>query len=111
VVDGKYPSTLLPGIDFRRYSSQAHPYQIKVYQEKVGLLLYTAIIIRPDIAFAALVLFQFLTNPAPEHFIAIDWALRYLFGIRFLAIQYNREYREVQLQIASDALYIDDLDI
>jgi hypothetical protein len=57
-----------------------------VYQEKVGLLLYIAIMIRPDVAFAAAVLSQFLTNPAPEHFIAIDWALRYLFGTRFLAI-------------------------
>jgi hypothetical protein len=81
-----------------------------VYQEKVGSLLYTAIMIRPDVAFAAAVLSQFLTNPAPEHFIAIDWALRYLFGTRFLAIQYDGEHREMQLQIASDSSYADDPD-
>jgi Reverse transcriptase (RNA-dependent DNA polymerase) len=110
LIDGKCPTTPLPGYELRKFSGKAHPHQVKLYQEKVGSLLYTAIMIRADVAYTASLLSQFLTNPAPEYFTAVDWALRYLFGTRFLAIQYDGESRETQLLIASDASFADDPD-
>ena len=81
---------------------------MKRYQEKVGTLLYTAITIRPDVAFATSQLSQFLTNPGPEHFAAVNWAIRYLYGTRFLAIEYSGELKDMNVMIASDASFADD---
>ena len=110
MIDGKCPSTPLPGLEFRKYEGQASKRQIKEYQEKVDFVLYTTIIIRPDIAFATSILSQFLTNPGPEYLTAVNWTIKYLFGTRFLAIQYNTEYRETQLQIASNTSFTDNTD-
>jgi hypothetical protein len=41
----------------------ATPSQIFEYQQKVGLLLYAAIITRPDIAFTTAKLLEFVQNP------------------------------------------------
>jgi hypothetical protein len=66
--------------------------------------------IRLDVAYAASLLSQFLTNPGLKHLTAVNWTIKYLFGTRFLAIQYDAEYREVQLQIASNTSFADDAD-
>jgi hypothetical protein len=105
----KCPSTPLPGVELvTRTGSQAHPMYVKLYQEKVGSVLYTAIMIRPDIAFAAAILSRFLTNPSPEHMTAVGWTIAYLWGTRFLAIEYGGLRNECQLLIASDASFADD---
>jgi hypothetical protein len=41
---------------------------------------------------------------------AVDWTIRYLFGTRFLGIQYSGEHQEVNLMIASDASFADDIE-
>ncbi|PFH56372.1 hypothetical protein XA68_16605 [Ophiocordyceps unilateralis] len=41
--------------------------EVKTYQRLIGSILYAAIITRPDTAFAAAKLSQFLSNPAPQH--------------------------------------------
>ncbi len=110
LTDGKMPSTPLPGIEIEKYSGQADAQQIKNYQQKVGSLLYTAIMIRPDVAYAAAMLSQFLTNPGPKHFVAVDWTIRYLFGSRFLAIVYGGEPSNADFLVASDASFADDPD-
>ncbi|PMD17620.1 hypothetical protein NA56DRAFT_578687, partial [Hyaloscypha hepaticicola] len=63
--------------------------------KKVNSILYTTIIIYPDIIFIILILSQFLTNPGPEYLMAVNWIIKYLFGTRFLVIQYNIKYREI----------------
>jgi hypothetical protein len=58
----------------------------------------------------------FLQNPSPEHIYAINWTIRYLFGTRFLGIQYSAYLipgrmspsRLDALVIASDASFADD---
>lgn len=60
---------------------------IHSYQRKVGSLMYAAVCIRPDIAFAVSRLSRFLTNSRPEHHEAADRALRYLKGTRNRALQ------------------------
>ena len=107
-LDGwKCPSTPLPGRELAKNQETASPTFIRIYQEKVGSLLYTAIMIRADVAFAASQLSQFLTNPSSDHMDAVDWAIRYLWGTRFLALQYGGD-SEIQLVITSDASFADD---
>ena len=108
LVDGKCPSTLLPYVKLQKFKGKAHPREVKRYQEKVSSVLYTAITIRPDVAFATSLLSQFLTNPGPEHLKAADWTIKYLFGTRFLALVYDSLHREMQLFVASDASFADD---
>jgi len=68
------PGTLL----VKREGEPAKPAYVKLYQEKVGSVLYTAIMIRPDVAYTAAQLSQFLTNPSHEHIAAVDWTIAYL---------------------------------
>ena len=89
LIDGSCPSTPLPQTELVKNPGRATPEQIKEYQEKVGSVLYTAIMLRADVAFAASKLSHFLTNPSKEHLAAINWTIRYLFGTRFLAIVYS----------------------
>ena len=110
LADGNCPSTPLPYYDLVKNTGKATKAQIKEYQEKVGSVLYTAVMIRPDVAFAASQLSQFLTNPSQKHLQAVDWTIRYLFGTRFLGIVYSCQQRETQLVIASDASFADDLE-
>jgi hypothetical protein len=109
-IDGKCPSTPLPVLELKKFDGEAHPRQMKQYQEKVGSVLYTAIVIRPDIAYAASKLSQFLTNPGPEHFAAVNWLLRYLYGTRFFALMYSGELQDINLMVASDASFADDVE-
>ncbi|RYO77619.1 hypothetical protein DL764_010202 [Monosporascus ibericus] len=83
--------------------------QIKGYQERVGSILYTAVMIRPDVAFAASLLSKFLSNPSVKHIKAANRVIRYLFHTRFLAIVYGGASGEAQaLLIAGDASFADD---
>jgi hypothetical protein len=82
---------------------------IKRYQELIGFLLYTAVLLRPDIAFAISRLSHFLTNPGLVHFIAALRVLRYIWFQRFLSIQYgSNEHSSKGIMIASDASFADD---
>ena len=71
-------------------------------------MLYTAIMIRPDVAFAAAQLSRFLINPSEDYLAVVNWTLRYLFRTRFLGIMYSRELTDTSLIIASDASFTDD---
>ena len=104
------PSTPLPILELTKNKDQATPLQVKAYQEIVGSILYTGIMIRADVAYAASVLSHHLTNPSAEHMAAANWAIRYLFGSRFLAIRYCRDLPDQQLVIASDASFADDIE-
>jgi hypothetical protein len=72
LAEGVIPATPLPIMEFVKNKEQAPPARVKEFQEKVGSVLYTAIIIRPDVAFAASQLSHFLQNPSPEHIYAIN---------------------------------------
>jgi hypothetical protein len=110
LIDGKCPSTPLPFFELKKNTDQAPRHLIKLYQEKVGSVLYTAITLRPDVAFAASQLSHFLTNPSIEHMAAVDWTIRYLFGTRFLGIMYSGDLSNTDLVIASDASFADDVE-
>jgi hypothetical protein len=64
--------------------NQKHVLSAKIqnYQRKIGLLLFAAIFIRPNIAFIILRLAKFLNNPNLAHYKAADRAFMYLYNIR-----------------------------
>jgi hypothetical protein len=63
--------------------------KIQNYQRKIGLLLFAAIFIRPDIAFAILRLAKFLNNFNSAHHKAANRALMYLYNIRQLFLRFG----------------------
>lgn len=103
------PAIPIPTGEFARRPDTATAQEIKIYQEKIGSLLYTAVMIRADVAFSASTLSRFLTNPSLEHQQAADQAIRYLYVNLLYAIRYGGRTATQPLLIASDASFADDL--
>ena len=91
-----------------RNPGTASPQEIHLYQQKVGSLLYATTITRPDAARTANKLSEYLSNPSKEHMEAVNRAISYLHGTKFLAIEYSRETHG--LVCASDAAFADNID-
>lgn len=108
--DSWTPSTPLPYKEFTPYTGQASKASIKAFQERIGSILYTAIMIRLDVAFAVSQLSKFLTNPSPDHMAAAVQVLRYLYAHRYLGIRYGQEHGAQALMIAGDASFADDVE-
>lgn len=109
------PETPLPtGIKWERYAGQASKGTIHLYQQKVGSIIYVAIIIRADVAFAAAKLSLFMVNPSPEHMKWADRIIQYLYNTLFLAIRFClKENSSVDFSdffAAADAAYADNPD-
>jgi hypothetical protein len=102
------PAIPIPVTAFVRNPGQASRGFIKIYQEKVGSILYVAIMTRPDIARAAAELSKYLTNPSEAHMAGADQTIQYLYATRYWAIEYNGSKRDDCLVIASDASFADD---
>ena len=83
---------------------QAFTYEVNKYQRKIGLLLYTAVITRPNITFATSRLARFITNPSSKHQDAADRVLLYLQRTNALALQFGGGDG---LLVASDASFAD----
>jgi hypothetical protein len=60
-----------------------------LFQRLVGSLIYLAICTRPDIAYAAMALGQFISAPTRGHLVAAKHVLRYLAGTLDLAFEFN----------------------
>jgi hypothetical protein len=67
----------------------ASPAKIQNYQRKIGLLLFIAIFIRPNIAFVISRLAKFLNNPNLAYYKAADRALMYLYNTRQLFLRFG----------------------
>ncbi|KAG6241778.1 hypothetical protein E4U23_007106 [Claviceps purpurea] len=50
---GTFPAVPISVMEMQKYEGEADKKTIKIYQENTGTILYTAVVIRPDIAFAA----------------------------------------------------------
>ena len=104
---GSFPKTPLPSEELEKYDGEATKREIKDYQERVGSVLYAAITLRPDIAFAASTLSRFLTNPSRRHLQTANQVIVYLYRTRFEGIQYG-SYTLSELSIYGDASFADD---
>ncbi|KAF5203380.1 Reverse transcriptase family protein, partial [Thalictrum thalictroides] len=63
--------------------------EIKIYQRKVGSLIYAAGVTRPDISRTVSHLAEFMTNPSPSHQEATDRCFFYLLKTKKLCIEYS----------------------
>ena len=70
----------------------------------MGLLLYVAVITKPDMVFTVLRLVRFLINPGLLHHKVIDKVMNYLAGIKNLALHFG-DFND--LEVVSDALFAD----
>src|ERR1700726_2392870 len=61
------------------------------YATRIGELLYAALGMRPDIAYAVQHLSQFTSNPGPEHVAGVKMVYRYLKGTSDLGICYSSQ--------------------
>ena len=77
---------------------------INQYQCKIRSILYTVVITRPDIVFAASRLARFNTNPGEAHYTEADRVIRYLVGTKNLALQLGRSNI---FEIVSDTSFAD----
>jgi hypothetical protein len=95
-----------------KYEGQATPNQIKAYQRRVGSITYPAATIRPDIAYAASKLAEFMQNPSPAHLAEANRTIMYLYDTQYLAIEYSATtpygLPQQVLKAASDASFADD---
>jgi hypothetical protein len=89
-------------------NKQATPQEIYLYQRKVGSLLYTTIITRPDTARAANKLSEFLINPSARHQEAVNRAILYLYRTSALVIEYSILIDQSAVVCAGNAAFADD---
>jgi hypothetical protein len=80
----------------------ASPAKIQNYQRKIGSLLFAAIFIRPNIAFAISQLAKFLNNPSLIYHKTANCALMYVYNTRQLFLHFSGQNN---LMIASDASF------
>ncbi|EFZ03308.2 Integrase, catalytic core [Metarhizium robertsii ARSEF 23] len=99
------------------FEGQATIQQITEMQEKVGSILYAAVVSRPDVSFAASQLSQFTLNPSPEHLRYANRVLSYLQTTQYYAIEFSGSIDKAiegemgddeVLQLSSDASFADD---
>ena len=66
------------------------------YHEAIGSLMYAAVAMCPDIAFAVSYLSQFLENPNEAHWEATKRIFHYLAGMKSLKLTYSSEHHELE---------------
>jgi hypothetical protein len=99
-----YTTTPMATTEILPYEGLAEASSITRYQRKLGSILFAAVNTRPDIAFATSRLARFNTNPAPEHHLAADRILRYLYNTKSLGLQFGGKDT---FDVASDASFAD----
>jgi hypothetical protein len=113
----KVATPLLSSYRSQPFEGQATIQQITEMQEKVGSILYAAVVSRPDVSFAASQLSQYATNPSPEHLRYANRVLSYLQTTKYYAIEFSSSVEkatevdiadEEVLQLSSDASFADD---
>jgi hypothetical protein len=68
---------------------QATQQEIHAFQQRIGSIMYTAVVTQADTAYTVNLLSRFLLNPSQKHLEAADHCLAYLDTYRTLAIQYS----------------------
>ena len=96
--------------DFASYKGENMSLQQTcLYQQKVGSILYTAIITRPDVVKTVSKLSEFLQNPSSCHHAAADQVISYLYGTKGLAIEFSADTDEANIfACSSDTVFADD---
>lgn len=93
----------LPLEDREGAGTASQPTDLKLYQEKVGTLLYAAISTRPDISFAVNKLAQSMQAPTVTHAKACDRVLRYLAGTKSAGLLFGRNSNAKVISVSAYA--------
>ena len=104
------PQTPAPVEELLPYDGRASPEATLFYQTIVGSLIYLVVTTRVDIAFTVSKLAQFMNNPSPIHHAVAEHCLLYLWGTKYLGIQYRRDGTDEGPEAficASDASFAD----
>jgi hypothetical protein len=80
------PATLMSILLLKKYDDIVFKSEIKKYQEFVGFLLYTAVMLKLDITFAIAKLLYYFINLGSDYFETGLRILKYIWGTRFLGI-------------------------
>ena len=78
------------------------------YASTVGSLMYAMVCTRPDIAHVVGVLSRYMNNPRKEHWMVVNWILRYLRGTTNQALCFGGS--NIALQGYVDADMVGDRD-
>jgi hypothetical protein len=96
---------------------QAILQEIQAFQQRIGSIMYAAVVTQADTAYTVNLLSRFLLNPSQKHLEAADYCLAYLDTYRTLAIQYsdlsNRDKTTTGSRVlycSSDASFADNSD-
>jgi hypothetical protein len=81
--------TPLPANKLIPNEGQATLQEIYAFQQRIGSIMYAAVVTRADTAYAVNLLSRFLLNPSQKHLEAADHCIAYLNTYRTLAIQYS----------------------
>ena len=73
----------------------------KDYASIIGNLHYVTNCTGPDIAYAVRVLSRFTSKPSKDHWLAIEWVMRYLIGTKSYGLFYKKY--PVVIEVFSDA--------
>ena len=76
---------------------------VKLYQEKVGTLMYAAISTRPDIAYVTNKLAQHMQAPVAANGQACDRVFRYLAGTKTLGLLFGRNSESSDISVSAYA--------
>ena len=81
--------TLIFNEELASFDDEVDSARMHLYRKKVESICYSAIMTRSDIAKSASKLAEYLINSGPIHMRAADHCLRYLYGTKYLGIQYS----------------------
>ena len=101
--------TPMPVTPLQPFTGTATDSQVLEYQQKVGSVMYSITISRPDAAKTVAHLAEFLTNPGPRHLESADRLITYLYHTRHHALSFSPTSGgdENTLQFFSDASFAD----
>ena len=109
-IPGRKVCTPIVDDQMSKYDGSTSPDQIKLYQKKVGSLIYASTVTRPDISRAVSHLAEFMTNPGPHHMKAIDHLLFYISQSKDLCIEYSGSSISNILHCSADAAFGNSVD-
>ena len=90
------------GIRLEKYQNAATEADIKLFQQQIGSLMYLMTSTRPDLSFAIGQCARFMSNPAPEHFKALNRIWQYLNYSKNLTLRFCPQKLSLQGFVDAD---------
>ena len=106
---------LLPANKLISNKRQATLQEIYIFQQQIGSIIYTAVVIQADTAYTVNLLSRFLLNLLQKYLEAADYCLVYLDTYKTLAIQYSNQPNQITVRprvfsCSSDTAFADNTD-